>query len=89
MPNIKSAEKELRKAKRRHAFNVAVKDELKELIKKSRKAVEAKGAKSEEMVRKTLKAFDKAAKKGVIKKNTAARGKSRLQLRLNAMKKTK
>jgi ribosomal protein S20 len=51
--------------------------------------VEAKDAKSEELVRKTLKTFDKAAKKGAIKKNAAARGKSRLQLRLNASKKTK
>ncbi|MFA5248522.1 MAG: 30S ribosomal protein S20 [Patescibacteria group bacterium] len=87
MPNIKSAKKELRKANRRHAFNVAVKSELKDLIKKSRKAVEAKDAKSEDLVKKTLKTFDKAVQKGVVKKNTASRGKSRLQLRLNASKK--
>jgi ribosomal protein S20 len=33
--------------------------------------------------------LDKAAQKGVIKKNTAARRKSRLNLRLNKIKKTK
>jgi len=32
---------------------------------------------------KTLKALDKAARKGVIKKNTANRRKSRLHKRLN------
>ncbi len=89
MPNIKSAKKELRKGAKRRVFNVDVMGELKELVKKSRKAVEAKDAKAGELVAKTLKAFDKAARKGVIKKNTAARGKSRLSLRLNKIKNSK
>lgn len=86
MPNIKSAKKELRKGSKRRVYNLDIMGNLKDLIKKSRKAIEAKDAKAAELVTKTLKAFDKAAQKGVIKKNTASRGKSRLQIRLNALK---
>lgn len=89
MPNIKSAAKEYRKNIKRRAFNNNIEVNIKDLIKKSRKAIEAKGAKAEELVKKALKALDKAAQKGVIKKNTAARRKSRLSLRLNKSKKTK
>lgn len=76
----------MRKGTKRRVFNVDITSGLKELIKKSRKAIETKDAKAAELVAKTLKAFDKAAQKGVIKKNTAARGKSRLQVRLNSLK---
>ena len=83
MPNIKSAKKELRKSKKRRAYNIKVKDGLKNLIKKSRKAIEAGDAKAKELMAQTLKALDKAAQKGVIKKNTRDRKKSRLNLKLN------
>lgn len=89
MPNIKSAKKEYRKSIKRRAFNNNIEVNIKGLIKKSHKAIEAKGATAEELVRKTMKALDKAAQKGVIKKNTVARRKSRLALRLNKSKKTK
>jgi small subunit ribosomal protein S20 len=87
MPNIKSAKKELRKGKRKHAYNEALREEVKTLIKKSRKAIETKDAAAKELVAKTLKALDKAAQKGVIKKNTKDRKKSRLHTRLNKMEK--
>lgn len=83
MPNIKSAKKELRKGKTRRVYNIKIKDNLKNLIKKSRKAIEAGDAKAKELVAQTLKALDKAAQKGVIKKNTRDRKKSKLQIRLN------
>jgi small subunit ribosomal protein S20 len=83
MPNIKSAKKELRKSKKRRLYNIKIKDNLKNLIKKSRKAIEAGDAKAKELVAQTLKALDKAAQKGVIKKNTRDRKKSRLQITLN------
>lgn len=86
MPNIKSAEKELRKGSKRRVYNVDIMKNLKELIKKSRKAIEAKDATAASLVGQAIKAFDKAAQKGVIKKNTASRGKSRLQIRLNVSK---
>ncbi len=83
MPNIKSAKKELRKSIKRQLRNKNVKNSLSGLIKKGRKAIDAKEAKAAELVNETIKALDKAAQKGIIKKNTASRKKSRLQLRLN------
>jgi small subunit ribosomal protein S20 len=89
MPNIKSAAKEYRKNIKRRAFNNNIEVHIQDLIKKSRKAIGAKDAKSAALVKETMKALDKAAQKGVIKKNTAARKKSRLNLLLNKMKKAK
>jgi small subunit ribosomal protein S20 len=83
MPNIKSAKKELRKSKKRHEINKKVTDNLKSLIKKSRKSIETDTEKAKELVNSTLKALDKAAKKGLIKKNTCNRKKSRLHKALN------
>jgi len=87
MPNLKSAKKELRKSKKREIFNTQIEDNLKKLIKNSRKAIEAKDAKAKDLVAQTMKALDKAAQKGVIKKNNRDRKKSRLNLKLNAMAK--
>lgn len=89
MPNLKSAIKELRKSKSRGHKNQLVKDDLKTQIKKTRKLIVSKDKDVEEVIKKTLKTIDKAAQKGVIKKNTRDRKKSRLQLMLNASKKTK
>ncbi|MBD3248031.1 30S ribosomal protein S20 [Candidatus Falkowbacteria bacterium] len=89
MPNIKSAKKELKKSKKLSKKNLDVKLELKKLAKQSLKAIEAGDAKAEELVLKTLKAYDKATKKKVIKPNTRDRKKSRLHKKLNSSKKTK
>jgi len=79
----------LRKSKSRGHKNQLVKDDLKTQIKKTRKLIVSKDKTVEEIVKKTLKTIDKAAQKGVIKKNARDRKKSRLQLMLNASKKTK
>ncbi|HNW19998.1 MAG TPA: 30S ribosomal protein S20 [bacterium] len=83
MPNLKSAKKELRKSKSRTAHNEQVRQEIKKMVKGSRRAIDAKTAEAVAMVKQTIKTLDKAVKKGVIKKNTASRKKSRLQKRLN------
>lgn len=83
MPNTKSAKKELRKNIKRKAINNKLKNNLKSLIKKTRKAIVAKDAKASELFTQAIKAFDKAAKKGLIKKNTSSRNKSRLHKKLN------
>ena len=83
MPNIKSAKKELRKSKKRAAFNAKIKTNLKLVIKKTRKAIEAKDAKAKELLAEALKTIDKAAQKGVIKKNSRDRKKSRLHKKFN------
>ncbi len=89
MPNIKSAKKELRKSKKRKIYNEKIKNNAKNLIKKSRQAISADDHKAQELVKQTFKALDKAAQKGVIKKNTRDRKKSRLHKKLNQIKKAK
>jgi len=57
--------------------------EMKKLVKEANALVAAKEVKAvEEMMPKIYKAIDKAAKKGVIKKNTAARKKSRMMKKI-------
>ena len=83
MPNTKSAKKELRKSTRRAQHNKKIKDSLKNVTKKAKKAILAKDKKSKELVAEALITLDKAAQKGIIKKNTRNRKKSRLQKKLN------
>jgi len=83
MPNAASAKKELRKSIKRQQKNLKIENNLQDLLKTSRRAIEAKKAEAKELVAKTLKALDKAAKQGIIKKNTRDRKKSRLQKKLN------
>lgn len=79
MPNIQSAKKALRQSKRRRAKNIQQKEAANKIAKQIR-ALVGKGKKEEAQKELSLlyKAFDKSAKTGVIKKNTAARYKSRL-----------
>lgn len=83
MPNRKSAKKDLRQSIKRKIANKKINDGLKSLVKKSLKAIESKDKEAKELVSKTLKVLDKAVQKGVIKKNTGSRKKSRLTLKLN------
>lgn len=75
MPNIKAAEKWARQTERRTSRNKDAKSRLKTLFKKG-----AAGATARDEVE---SAFDRAAAKGVIHKNKAARKKSRLAKALN------
>ena len=87
MPNIKSAKKFMRVTAKKTALNRAKKKTFKEAIKKVLDLVKAEKfneAKKAFVV--AQKALDKAAKKGVIKKNTAARKKSRLSKKLKSTK---
>jgi small subunit ribosomal protein S20 len=85
MPNKDSAKKELRKTKKRVIANNRVKDTMKTMIKKNIKQVEAGEKQVAESFNQTIKAIDKAVKKGLIKKNNAARKKSRLQKKVNSL----
>jgi small subunit ribosomal protein S20 len=91
MPNTKSAKKELRKNIKRKAANLEIETKVKKLAKKSKKLIEAGEIDAASAsVMETLKALDKAAQKGIIKKNTRDRKKSRLHKKLNEkMKNTK
>lgn len=83
MPTIESAKKELRKNKQRQLRNKKAEDNLEYLIKKSRQVIADKKTEAKEMLAKTLKALDEAAQRGLLKKNTANRKKSRLQKQYN------
>ena len=86
MPNKKSAEKELRKNVKRNAANKQVSNKLKNLTKTNLKQIASGDKKVKESFTQTIKTIDKAAKKGIIKKNTAARKKSRLMKKVNTLK---
>lgn len=83
MPNRKASIKDLRKSAKRQEFNKKISDNLKQLLKKSIKAIEAKDAKAKELLTQALKAIDKAAQKGILKANTRNRKKSRLTKKFN------
>jgi small subunit ribosomal protein S20 len=79
MPITSSAKKALRGSKRKRVYNLARKGTMNSSVKILKKLVVAK---SKDEAQKALsvvyKALDKAAKTGLIKKNTASRRKSRL-----------
>jgi len=78
MPIIKSAKKAVRGSLKKKAFNDRRKRVMKEVIKKIEKTAKTDKAGAEKMLSSAYQAIDKAAKKGVIKKNNAARKKARL-----------
>jgi len=88
MAHSSHAIKDIRKTKKRLARNKYVKSTVEALINKSRKAIGTKTEDAEKLVKEAIKKLDKAAQKGILKKNTVSRKKSRLMLRLNALKKS-
>ena len=74
-----SAKKAIRSSARKHVFNLRRKDALRDTTKALTKALAAKDAAgAEKMLPAAYKAVDKAAKRGIIKSNTANRKKARL-----------
>jgi len=83
MANTVSAQKRVRVAERRTAVNRARRSRLRHQIRAIRRVLETKDAKAAAaLVPATFSMIDRSAKWGVIKRNTAARYKSRLTLRL-------
>ena len=78
MANIKSQIKRNRQNEKRRIRNRAVRSEVNTRIKAAIDAVEPDDETADESLRLAVKRIDKAATKGVIHKNTAARRKSRL-----------
>ncbi len=81
MAITKSAKKAHRASLKKRVFNVRRKRALTASVKDARKEMTA------ENLAKAYQAIDKAAKRGVIKKNTAARKKSRLAKAVASAKK--
>ena len=86
MPNIKSAKKRVLVAARNTERNKAIKTNLKTVLKKFEAACNnGDKALCQELYKETVKKIDQAVVKGVLKKNTAARKKSQMTLKFNAI----
>jgi small subunit ribosomal protein S20 len=83
LPITKSAKKDVRKTKRRTLTNKAVRSKAKTMINKAESQIAAGDAAAGRAVVAAISALDKAAEKGVIHPNNAARRKSRLMKKAN------
>ena len=78
MPITQSAKKAIRGSLRKKVFNDRKRRAMKEIIKKIEKIAKTDKKEAVRMLSSAFAIIDKAAQKGVIKKNNAARKKSRL-----------
>lgn len=84
MPNTKSAQKRVRVTAAKTLRNQMAKSAIKTYIKKFETlAAEGNKEEAEKVFRLVVKKLDQAAAKGILKKNTVARRKSRLGIMLN------
>ncbi|RUL57066.1 MULTISPECIES: 30S ribosomal protein S20 [Lysinibacillus] len=83
MPNIKSAIKRVKVAEKANAANSQAKSAMRTTVKKAEQALANNAENAQELVVAASKALDKAASKGLIHKNAAARKKSRLAKQAN------
>lgn len=87
MPNIKSAKKRVEVIKKKTRRNNMIKSGFRTAIKKVEEAVNANNYdEAKALFSDATKKIDKACSKGVIVKNTAARKKSNLAKKVNAIK---
>ena len=84
MANTKSALKEIRKNEKRRVRNRLVRGRARTYLKRAVRAVESGADDAGDEIRAAIRALDKAAAKGIIHKNNAARRKSRLMKRVRA-----
>ncbi len=86
MPNIKSSKKDVIRSRKAYEKNKADKSEMKTVIKKYEAALAGGDKAAAEVAYKdAVQIVDKAVTKGILHKNTAARKKSSMTLRLNKL----
>ena len=86
MANSKSSKKRIRVAERRAERNKPLRTEARTYVKKAEVAIAAGDvAAAEVATREAISVLDKVAGKNVIHKNNAARRKSRLMAKFNAL----
>jgi small subunit ribosomal protein S20 len=88
VPNIKSAVKRVKVSERRHLRNRMVKSAVRTYVRTAERSIGVSAGTPEtalQAVAKALKELDSAASKGVLHKNNAARRKSRLMKKYNAL----
>ncbi len=88
MPIKKASFKDLRQSKKRMARNLKIKNSLKKNLKGAQKLLETKKInEAQKIIKQAIKEIDRAISKGIIKKNTGGRKKSRLMKKLNSLMK--
>lgn len=86
MANIRSAQKRVRQNEKRRLRNRMVRSRTRTFVKQANLAIAGNQQESAgEAVLQAIRELDKAAQKGVIHRNNAARRKSRLMKKLNAL----
>ena len=86
MPNIKSAKKRVKIIEKKTLRNNMIKSGYKSAVKKFEQAVESGNVEeAKTLFSQATRKIDQACSKGVIVKNTAARKKSNLAKKLNAV----
>lgn len=89
MAKTKSAKKALKQTLKKRVRNLAYINKIKNLIKRTKSlAVKGNAEEGKKLLPQLYKILDKAAKEGIIKKNTAARKKSRITKLINLKLKT-
>ena len=89
MANHKSAEKRIRSSKKRAQINKRLLTSLRKCEKSLNKSIESKQSEDlEKGLKKLFKLADRAKSKGVIKKNTANRKKSRFSIKVKTAQKS-
>lgn len=84
MANTRSALKRMRQTEKRRQRNRKVRTETRTYIKRARAQIDAGELEAaQQSVSQAIRALDKAAEKGILHRNNAARRKSRLMSRLN------
>lgn len=86
MANIQSQIKRNKQNEKRRLRNRVARGNARSAVIKARAALDAKTPETKEAVLKAISELDKAAEQGVIHKNNAARGKSRLMKKLASIK---
>ena len=86
MANIKSQIKRNKQNEKRRLRNRVVRGSARSAVIKARAAFEANSPETKDQVMKAISEIDKAAEKGAIHKNNAARRKSRLMKKLASLK---
>ena len=80
MPNLKASKKALSSSKNKQVYNQRVKTQMKKAVKAVRDLAEAgQTDEAKQKMPEAYKRIDKAAKRNIIKANTASRKKSRLE----------
>lgn len=87
MANIKSSKKAIKVIAKKTENNHELKARVKNLIKETDKAIAANDSEKASLLLKDVQKYlDQAVSKGLIKKNTSDRQKSRLSLKIKNMK---